>query len=187
MADGVVVDMTNVEEVEEVDVVIRCFTAAQTLTTTMIDRIPVEAPHINSRHIRRIRHVHISLSRDMVAIIRALDPHRTMAEQHTTTLLLAEVLQVEADHLRVHNITHTTLVEAVVMDQATEGPVEITAVTQATVDPRAEEHQQADEVGMQVTGVTGDRQPMVMVATAAEARTMTQGVEVGVDIDKYIC
>jgi hypothetical protein len=180
MADGVVVDMTNVEEAEVVDVAIRCFTVVPTLTTTMIDLIAVEAPHISRRRIRRISHAHISPSRDMVAIIRALDPHRTMVEQHTTILLLAEVRQlVEADHLRVHN---SALVEAVPLDQVTEGLEEIMAATAATV--------QADEVGMgvtEVTGHTGDRQPMVMVATAAAARTTTQGVEAGVDIEKYIC
>lgn len=163
------------------DVAIRCFTAAQTLITTTIDRIVGATHPISRRRIRRISHAPINPSKAMAAIIRVLDPHQTMAEQHTTILLLAEVLQVGEDHLRARSIIHMALAEEAAMDQATEGLVETMKAMEATVV--AEEHPR-DEVVMVVTVVTEDRWPMVIVASeAVETHTTIPGVEVGVDID----
>lgn len=170
--------MINVVQAEEMDVAVRCFTTVRTLTTTMIDLI-VAATHRISHN--RIHHIgrHISLSRDMVATILALDHHQIIAEQHTTVLLSVEVPQVEAGHLlQIRNITHTAPAEAAVMDRAMGVFVEITGATAAM---GAMAVAQPDEEAMEVTVAMGDKQPMA--TAAAEARTTTSGVEVGAGIN----
>ena len=181
------VDM-NVEG-GEVDVAIRCSTAVRTPTPT-IDRIVV-ATRINRSHIRHISHGPISLSRDMAATIPGVDLNQIIADQHTIilrTIILLLVVRhrVEVDYLQARSTTHMAPVEAVAMDRATEDLVEIMAGTAGTVVAKGVELHQLDEAGMEVTGVTGDKPPMVMVATvaaAAAAHTTTLGVEVGAGID----
>lgn len=90
--DGVVVDTTNVAGVE--DGAIQCSTTTRTPTITTIGRTAMATLHINQRHISNA--IHISLSRDIVVTIRALDLHQTMAEQH---IILVEVLRVEVHPL----------------------------------------------------------------------------------------
>jgi hypothetical protein len=178
VAGGVVVDMTSVEA-GGVGKATQCCMVTRLLTTIVTGRTVI-VTRISRRHISNVNHT--NLTKDMPAITQEFGPHQTTAEQHTAILRLVEVLQVEADP-QVRNITLTVALAEAAMDRATEALVETTAGT-AVMEATAvlKEGGQGDEEGM-VVMVTGDRQPMVTVATAAEPHTVTPGVEVGVDID----